>query len=453
MFSRFIPIPVFLTFFLGLLSMTQGQTKPLVNAQSHTLSNGLKIIIVPNGQVPVVTIGVIYHVGTADDPLDQVGLSHFLEHMMFKGTKEVPGGEFNKLIIRNGGHNNAYTEFDYTFYYTTIAAKHLELILKCEADRMRNLTFKEEEVLSEIGVVLEERLMRLDNNPFGVASERFLRAMHPYHPYGTHPIGLPHHIKKYTFASVREHYNTWYRPNKATLIIGGKVTLEEALPLIEKYFNSLEPGTVPVRSRPQNPPREGITEAITQFNKRNSITQIQLSYDAPHYHSDLGKTHYFPLTVLAHLLGGNSTTNFYRNLVEEKKLALHVSASYDGDSLDPKDFSISAIMEPEKSPNKLKSEIKKNIDSIKEKGVEEDDLKRAKADLIGKLAFLKDSTDDFVTLIADSLAKGFSIDDLNNWQQNIAKVTNDDIKNAAKIIFDSEPAVTVDIYPETKNLK
>ncbi|MES2607424.1 MAG: pitrilysin family protein [Pseudomonadota bacterium] len=440
------------TLLIGSIQMADADKKTLINAQTHTLENGLKIIIVPNGLAPVVTIGVIYHVGTADDPLDQVGLSHFLEHMMFKGTKEIPGSEFNKLIIRNGGHNNAYTEYDHTFYHTTISAKHLELILKCEADRMRNLTFTQEEVTSEIDVVLEERRMRLDNNPYGIASERFLRAMHPYHPYGVHPIGLPHHIKKYTFKSARDHYDSYYRPNNATLMIGGKVTLKEALPLIEKYFGGIKSAPIPARNRPQNPPREGLTEKITQYNKRNSIIQLQLSYDAPHFHSEFGRKHYYPLLVLAYLLGGNSTAEFYHDLVERKKLAIHVSCDYDGSSIDPKDFSISAAMQPSDNIETLKAEINKLLIQIQKNGVSKDDLARAKIDMIGKLAYLKDGTENFLTTIASYVAKGFVIDDLNNWCQRIETVTIDDIKAAANVIFKNSPVVTLEIYPESKEI-
>lgn len=438
------------TVLIGSIHMANADKKTFINAQTHTLENGLKIIIVPNGLAPVVTIGVIYHVGTADDPLDQVGLSHFLEHMMFKGTKEIPGGEFNKLIIRHGGHNNAYTEYDYTFYHTTISAKHLELILKGEADRMRNLSFTQEEVISEIDVVLEERRMRLDNNPFGVASERFLRAMHPYHPYGVHPIGLPHHIKKYTFKSARDHYDAYYRPNNATLMIGGKVTLDEALPIIKKYFGNIKSATIPTRKRPQNPPREGLTETITQHNKRNSIVQLQLSYDAPHFHSEIGRKHYYALLMLEYLLGGNTTAEFYNNLVERKKLAIHISCDYDGDAIDQKDLSISAAMQPDGNIDALKAEINKQLLNIQKQGVSKDDLERAKISMLGKLEFIKDGTEALLTTIASFVARGFSLDDLNHWRKRIEAVTNDDIIAAAQLVFKSNPAVTLEIYPESK---
>ncbi len=441
---------ILLTFFIGSISMSHADKKLLVNAQTHTLDNGLKIIIIPNGLAPVVTVGIIYHIGTADDPLDQVGLSHFLEHMMFKGTKEIPGDEFNKQILKNGGHTNAFTEFDYTFYHTTISSKHLGTTIKSEADRMRNLQFTEKEVDSERQVVLEERLMRLDNNPLGVASERFLRAMHPYHPYGVHPIGFPHHINNYTFKSLREHYDLYYRPNNATLIIAGKVTLDEALPFIKEHFDNIKSNPIPLRNRPQNPPRDGLTETIKQNNKRNSIIQLQWSYDAPHFHSELGKKHYYPLVVLAHLLGGNSTTEFYYHLVEKKKLAIHVSTNYDGASIDPKDFSISAILEATSNVDALKAEIKILLDHIQKSGVSVDDLARAKNDMLGQLAYLKDGTEDLLNTVADYIAKGLTLDDLNTWHKKIENVSIDDIKEAAQLILSKEPAVILEIHPKSK---
>lgn len=422
--------------------------KPLITAQTHTLKNGLKIIIIPSGLAPVVTVGILYHVGTADDPIDEVGLSHFLEHMMFKGTKKIPGAEFNKQILQKGGHNNAQTSYDYTLYHTTIAKKHLEFIIIGEADRMRNLTFQEHEITSEMGVVLEERMMRLDNNPFGTAYESFLRAMHPHHPYGVTPIGLPHHIKKYTFGSVRKHYNTWYHPNNATLIITGKVTLNEVLPFIEREFGGFEKKEIPTRNRPQNPSREGITQFIKQYNKRNSAILLQYSYDAPQFRSELGKTHYYPLTVLSHLLGGNQTTDFYKNFIEDKKLALNVSSEYDGISIDPKDFSISAMLQPTANIEAFNAELKVVIERLKKSGASHDDLERTKADLTAHLAYIKDGTEGLLQTIAEYIAIGISIEEINEWQKQIEAVTNDDIKKAAEFMFKSTPVVTLEIHPE-----
>jgi zinc protease len=180
---------------------------------------------------------------------------------------------------------------------------------------------------------------------------------------------------------------------------------------------------------------------------------LQLSYDAPHYHSDLGKKHYHALVLLAHLLGGNQTTEFYDYFINRKKLALFVSADYEGASIDPKDFSISAAMQPSDNIEILKDEIKKWLDRVQKNGVTADDLARAKTDMIGSLAYLKDGTDGLLTTIADYVAKGLSLDDLNTWQEKIEAVTIDDIKAAAKIIFENEPAVTIEIFPDSKNLE
>ena len=438
---------------IGLTTMAVAEQKPLITAQTSTLSNGLKIIIVPNGIAPVVSIGVVYNVGTADDPLDQVGLSHFLEHMMFKGTKQVPGALFNKLILQHGGQNNALTEFDFTLYYTTISLEYLDFILKLEADRMRNLTFTRDEVLSEMGVVLEERRMRLDNNPFGMSYELYLRALHPHHPYGVHPIGYPHHIKKYTFDSVRAHYDTWYRPNNATVIIVGKITMEIAKPIIEKYFSSIKSTPIPARIRPQNPPREGATQTITQYNKRNSLVMIRYAYDAPNFNSDLGKKHYHALKVLAHVLGGTNTTDFYYQMVERRKLAIDVSCDYHGDAIDPQEFSIEVTAPPHADIPLLKEEVKNFITSIVKNGTSEDSLNRAKNDLIAKLAYLKDGTESLLYILAEYTAKGFTIDDINAWAKHINNVTMNDVKEAATLVLGVSPAVTMEVYPEKKDAK
>ena len=416
----------------------------IFNPQTKILSNGLQVIVVPNTMAPIVSVGVLYKVGTADDPLPLIGISHFLEHMMFKGTKSIPSAQFKKTILEYGGDTNAATSFDYTIYETSIAVEHLELILKLEADRMENLAFTEQEVIAERDVVMEERRMRLDNHPFGQAYETLLRALRWYHPYGVPPIGHPYHIQNYTYQATRDHYQNWYVPNNAVLIIAGKTTLAEVLPLVERYFGHLKPRPVPTRQRVAEPPRQGITQHIEQKNPRNSLILLNWFYEAPN-HQSKDKQHYYGLIVLAQLLGGNTTTDFYKTLVEDKKLALSVSSSYEWDSYDPRPFSLSATLSPGMDVGAFKNALKEYLKQLLVK-ISSEEIKKAKRDLLAQLAFMQDGNMNSLHLFGN-LAIGLSLEQIENWGESIQAVTDEQVLQAAQAVLGNDPIVTMDLYP------
>ncbi len=421
--------------------------KSLVDAKTHQLENGLKIVILPCGKAPIVTVGMLVHVGTADDPVDEVGLSHFLEHMMFKGTTKVPSDQFKKQILRIGGQTNAMTEYDYTLYYTTVAADKFVNILELEADRLRHLSFSKKEVESEKKVVLEERGMRIDNNPMGTAYERLLQAFNPYHPYGVLPIGFPHHIKKYSYESARAHYNKWYHPNNVTLIISGNITLEKALPLIKKNFGNIPAGEIATRARTPNPEREGITQELSQINKRNSLIIGMWMYDAPHFHGVQNKKEYYALGLLSQILGGNSMTDYSQAIVDQKKLAIDVTSEYDGGSIDAKYFSLSAVLNPAMDIKTTEAEMQKQIKEIIDKGVSDDVLSRAKNDLLSPLDSLKDGTENYLFTVANHLGKNHHIEMFNNYVENIQILSSQDIQEVAKKVLGRDAVVKIVIYP------
>lgn len=429
-----------------------------IQSQTHTLKNGLKIVILPSGVTSIVTIGMLVHVGTADDPREQVGLSHFMEHMMFKGTKKFSKSEFDQVILRNGGVNNALTEYDYTLYYTTIAADKLDLILEIEADRLRNLSFDHAQVESEKKVVMEERGMRIENNPMGVVYERYLQAFNSYHPYGILPIGFPHHIEAYSFDSVRNHYDTWYHPNNVTIIITGCTSLETALPLIEKHFGPLKSKPIPNRIRVQNPKRDGVIQKIVQYNKRNALNILLLSYDAPHYFNlekqgKKGKRLYCALKLLEIILS-NTASQFYIQMVEKKKCAINVSSYYDGQSIDPKAFELTAMLSSDMDLQKARTEILAYIEDLIKNGILEKDLLVAQNAFIAGLENLKDGTDGYLFYIADNiLGRSRTIEDINELMDCFKDIKPEEIKEAACLIFSAKPVVEVELYPAKADVK
>jgi len=418
----------------------------LFNHKNFTLKNGLQVYVIQNNLAPIVNVSLIYKVGTADDPRGQHGLSHFLEHMMFKGTKAVPKGDLDKLILKQGGIYNAHTNADYTCYTTDIVKDQLELILFLEADRMHNLSFTKEDVESERQVVLEERAMRLDNHPFGKGQEIYLRALFWKHPYGIPPIGYPEHINAYTYESAMEHYKSHYTPNNAILIVTGDVTLEEVQRLASKYFDSIPSRPVPKRIRLQEPSHEGTTLYIDHKAPRIKLTAIHISYFAPSY-TGKDRQHAIPGNVLAQIVAGNELSRLYKLFVEQERIASSITASYDLESIDPQSFTFSMTLNQDIDPDKATDRLVQEINALIEKGITNEELDLAKRDMLADLAFLKDGVSPSVDMFS-SIAYGIPAEDIENWDKKIATIKKEEVEAAAKFILKTSPAVVLTVYPE-----
>ena len=235
-----MPLSRFLFIFgLVFLSTSHSSLAGVFNPETFTLKNGMQVVLVKNHRVPVVTHMVWYKVGSADEGPGETGIAHFLEHLMFKGTKTRKPGEFSAIVARNGGQENAFTSTDYTAYYQTIAKERLELVMEMEADRMTNLVITDQEVEPERLVVLEERRSRIDNRPGSILSEHINSALYLNHPYRNPVIGWEHDIKGLTINRILAFYKKWYAPNNAILVVAGDVTLNVLKPLAEKYYGNI----------------------------------------------------------------------------------------------------------------------------------------------------------------------------------------------------------------------
>ncbi len=434
-------------FAFAFLVFTSPSHSKLFNHETFTLKNGLTVYVIKNALAPVVNVSLIYKVGTADDPRDQHGLSHFLEHMMFKGTKAVPKGELDRLILQQGGIYNAYTTSDYTCYTTDIVKDQLELILFIEADRMKNLTFTKADMESERQVVLEERAMRLDNHPFGKAQEIYLRSLYWKHPYGIPPIGYVEHILAYTYESSMLHYKTYYAPNNAILIITGDVSVESVKKLAQQYFEKIPKSEIPPSTRQEEPSHEGTTLYIDHKASRGKLIAVHMSYLAPNY-TGINNKHVIPGSVLAQILGGNELSRLYRNFVEENHIATSMSANYEFESLNPKAFNISFTLNEEIDPDAATEKVLDEIRRLIEKGLSEKELAQAKRDMLASLAFLKDGISQSVAMFSN-VVYGIPPEDLEKWDEKINAVTLEEVLEAAKFLLNQPPSVVLTLYPDT----
>ena len=257
-------------------------TAQVFNPETFTLSNGMQVVVISNHRSPIVTHMVWYRTGAADEAWGKSGIAHFLEHLMFRGTHEMPPGEFSKTVARNGGRDNAFTSYDYTGYFQNVARDRLELVMKLEADRMVNLVLTDEIVNPERDVILEERRQVVENRPGSLLREQMGAAMYLNHPYGRPVIGWEHEIRGLTREDAISWYRTYYAPNNAILVVAGDITAADLKPLAERYYGPIAARPVPERVRPQEPPPRA-ARRVELKDPRVAQPSVTRNYLAPSY--------------------------------------------------------------------------------------------------------------------------------------------------------------------------
>ena len=415
------------------------------NPTTFTLKNGMQVVIVENHRVPVVTHMVWYRVGSADEGPGETGIAHFLEHLMFKGTKKRKPGEFSQIVARNGGQENAFTSTDYTAYFQTIAADRLEMVMEMEADRMTNLVITDKEVEPERLVVLEERRSRVDNNPGAILGEHINGALFLNHPYRNPVIGWEHDIKALDIKRILAFYKRWYAPNNAILVVAGAITAEQLRPLAKKYYGKIPAQPPVVRNRAKEPPQRAAREVILR-DKRVRQPSWRRSFLAPTLQWG-DKTHVYPLEVLSNILGGGASSRLYRRLVVENKTAVSSGAYYSGDDRGPGRFVFYASPRGDVTMDALEMAVVAEITDIIKNGITADEVLRAKERMVAESVYARDSLSGGARALGAALASGLSVDDVESWPDNIAAVTAKQINDAAKALFDNNRSVTGLLLP------
>ncbi|WP_046022835.1 pitrilysin family protein [Magnetospira sp. QH-2] len=430
----------FLSLFALLISVTDS-VAGIFNPQTDTLENGLQVVVVPNHRAPVVTHMVWYRVGRADEPPGKGGLSHLLEHLMFKGTENYAPNEMSQIVARNGGRENAFTSYDYTAYYQTVASDRLGLMMAMEADRMGGLTLSAPIIEPERQVVLEERRQRVGNRPSAQLHEAASPAFYINHPYGQPIIGWEQEIESITLQDIMSHYERWYCPANAILIVAGDVTMDDVLPLAEKHYGPKAcTAPPPERVRPPSPVLEAERRIILR-DANAGQTRWSRTYPAPSFATgEVIRTH--ALSVLDELLSGGATSRLYRSLVMEKSLATSVSSHYDGDSLDRTGFALSAQLNRGTDPDRLEAAFQEQISKLLNDGVTDEEVARAKQRMLDSAIYARESLRTAAHMFGVALTTGQTIEDVESWPKRIAEVTRQDVEEAAQAVFDQPGHVT-----------
>jgi len=391
----------------------------------HVLANGLKVILLENHKAPVVTFQIWYRVGSRNEQWGKTGLSHMLEHMMFKGTAKIGPEEFSRLVQENGGNENAFTSADFTAYFENLSGDRMQVSLDLESDRMHNLILREEDFRTERMVVMEERRMRTEDNPQSYLMEQLEATAFQLQPYHWPTVGWMEDIKNLTLADLKSYYRTYYNPGNAFLVVVGDFSKKELLGKIEKAFGSVPPGVKPEQEKDIDPPQHGERRI---FLKR----QAQLPYILMGYHvPNLRNGDSYVLEVIATILSGGRSSRFSREFIQGKQLVLDAEAENSLLSRDPGLFLISAEPLPGKSTAEVEKAIDEEIRRLQTEPVGERELQKAKNLLEASFVSSQDSLFFQAMLLAQyEIAEDWR--SVEQYLPAIGKVTSQDILRVAK---------------------
>ena len=408
---------------------------------SFDLDNGLQVVVIEDHRAPVVVHMLWYRAGSADEPPGASGVAHFLEHLLFKGTKVLEPGEFSATVSRNGGTDNAFTSYDYTAYFQRVAADRLELMMKMESDRMVNLQLGEDEIATERDVIIEERNQRIENSAGALFNEQKNAAQYLNHRYGVPIIGWRHEMPELTLEDALSFYGTYYSPNNAILVVAGDVEPDEVRRLSQTYYGAIPANPeLPERIRAQEP--EQMAERRLVFeDPRVAQPYVSRSYLAPERDSG-AQEKAAALTLLAEILGGGTTSVLTEKLQFDTQVAVQTGAWYGGKSLDDTTFNLVVVPAAGVALDEAEAAMDQVIADFMQDGIDAAQLDRIKMQIRAAQIYEQDDVGSLANRYGGALAQGLTIADVQAWPGILEAVTADDIMAAATEVFNRKNAVT-----------
>lgn len=420
---------------------------------SFMLDNGMEVVVIEDRRAPVVVHMVWYRAGAADERPGVSGIAHYLEHLMFKGTDELESGEFSKIVEAQGGSDNAFTSWDYTAYFQRVAADRLDLMMKMEADRMRDLEISEDDWLTEREVILEERNQRIDGDPGAIFAEQRRAAQYLNHPYGRPIIGWRHEIEQLTREDALEWYRTHYAPNNAVLVVAGDVSPEEVRALAETHYGPIaaSPAIAP-RERPSEPPQFAARRLVME-DARVAQPYVMRTYLAPE--RDAGaQGEAAALTFLAELLGGSAVNSVLaRKLQFETQAAIYTSAFYDGISLDDSTFGLVVVPPEGGDLAAAEAAMDRALQEFLAEGVDPEEFERIKTQIRASEIYARDNAQSLARRYGQALTSGLTVADVQGWPDALQAVTEEDVMAAARAVFDLRRSVTGWLMPPAETVE
>ena len=433
-------LPAFMFMLVSLISF-----EVFANPHEYMLANGLKVVVKEDHRSPVVISQIWYKAGSIDELNGTTGVAHVLEHMMFKGTKNISSGEFSKKIAAVGGRDNAFTSRDYTGYFQQLHKSKLALAMKLEADRMRNLILTEEEFAKEIKVVMEERRLRTDDQPHALVYEKMMSVAYQSHPYRRPIIGWMNDLENMTVGDAQEWYDRWYAPNNAVLVLGGDVDPKEVYSLAQKYYGEIE--SRPIASLAVRKPQTEVTQAgikRLQIKAPAQMPYLVMGYHAPVLHDASADWEPYALQMLVGVLDGNGSARLNKELVRNQQIASSINADYDSTGRGPGMFFLSGTPSEGRSAAELESALRIEIERLIDAGVTEKELRRVRAQVVSSHVFQLDSMFYQAMQIGQLESVGLSYRDLDTIIKKLQAVTAEQVREVAiKYLIDDSLTVAV----------
>lgn len=427
---------------LALAAMAPARAAP---AQEFMLPNGMKVIIKEDRRAPIAVQMVWYKVGSIDEVNGTTGVSHALEHMMFKGTRKHKVGEFSRLVAELGGQENAFTANDYTAYFQQIEKGSLEKVMALEADRMANLQFDAGEFAREIRVIMEERRWRTDDQPLGLLNEALNAAAWTAHPYHHPVIGWMDDLEHMRIQDIAAWYRRWYAPNNATLVVAGDVDATRVLALARKYFGRIPARTL-TRNNPQNEPQQlGLRRVSVKAPAENPY--VVMAYKVPALRDVEKDQDPYALDVLAAVLDGYDNARLAAHLVRTDKLATAVGASYSNVARGPVLFTLEGSPAEGVSTGELEARLRAEVGKIASEGVSEQELQRVKTQLIAAQVYKRDSVFGQAMEIGMMETAGIGQKNIDRIIERLGAVTAAQVQAVAQRYFKEDNLTVATLEP------
>lgn len=434
----------YLLYIALLLGWSQGAAQAEVF--ERTLANGLKVVVKEDHRAPVVVQQIWYKAGSMDESTGTTGVAHVLEHMMFKGTKAVPQGEFSKLIAAAGGRENAFTSTDYTAYFQQLDKSRLPLAMKLESDRMQNLNLNAKEFGKEIKVVMEERRMRTDDEPQSLMNEIMMSTIYQEHPYHNPVIGWMSDLQVLTVNDARVWYKRWYAPNNATLVIAGDVKADEVFALAQRYYGAIPRHVLPARRNYTEPQQVGIKRLVVKAPAE--LPQLVMAYHTPTLKDPKQDWKPYALDMLAGVLDGNESARLNKHLVREQQIASAAGAGYDSTSRGPSLFTLDATPSTGKTVQDVEAALREEIALLVKDGVSADELKRVKAQVMAGEVYKRDSVFYQAMQIGQLESIGLGHQAIPVMLEKLQAVTAEQVQQVAKEFLQDDNLTVAVLDPQ-----
>ena len=435
-----MPILKRLMLFCLLFPLGAAAQNPAVH--EFKLDNGLKLIVKEDHRSPVVVSQVWYKVGSSYEHDGITGLSHALEHMMFKGTPKHGPNEFSRIIAENGGRENAFTSHDYTAYFQELEKNRLKISFELEADRMRHLTLDPKEFAKEIQVVMEERRMRTDDDPESLTDEQFNAVAFLNSSYRIPVIGWMDDLKHMRVEDLRKWYQTWYAPNNATLVVVGDVDPQQVFALAKKYFGPLKPDTIPEVKPRDEIPQTGIRRITVKAPAE--LPYLVMGYKVPVLRTAKKAWEPYALEVLAGILDGGDSARIAKNLIRGSQVAAQASAGYNLDARSENLFALDGTPAQGHTITELEKALRGQIKKLRDDLVSDEELKRIKTQVVTSDVYQKDSVFYQAMQIGslESVGLGWQVGD--EYVDKVKAVTAEQVRDVArKYLIDDHLTVAV----------